>query len=285
MRSFLFPGQGSQFKGMGRDLFDSFPAIEQQASETLGYSIRELCLDDPANRLGLTQYTQPALFTANALHYLGKTGQGQPKPDFLAGHSLGEFNALWAAGVFDFPTGIRLVRKRGELMAGVSGGGMAAVLGLAPHRLRDVVENSLPDLDVANFNSYEQIVVSGPKEAIGRAIPVLESAGASRVIPLNVSAPFHSRYMRATEQEFAAFLDTISLQPPSITVIANCSALPYTAGEVRTNLTRQISSSVRWIESIEHLLRQGEMEFEEVGPGNVLTKLLQQIRRRSAFAG
>lgn len=286
MKSYLFPGQGSQFQGMGRDLFNAFPDYEGQASEVLGYSIRELCLEDPRRQLSLTQFTQPALFTVNALSWLRKKADGAAPPDFFAGHSLGEFNALWAAGVFDFPTGLRLVVRRGELMSSVRGGGMAAILGLPPHRVRQVIEQS-PNagVDVANFNSYEQTVISGPKDAIDRVIPDFEKAGASRVIPLNVSAPFHSSSMRDTERAFAPSVAALSPVAPAVPVIANLTALPYTTGNLSDNLTRQISSPVRWIETIEYLLRQGVSEFDEVGPGNVLTKLVQQIRGRTAFAG
>lgn len=286
MKSYLFPGQGSQFQGMGRDLFDAFPEYERQASEVLGYSMRQLCLEDLSRQLNLTQFTQPALFTVNALAWLRKKSDGAAPPDFFAGHSLGEFNALWAAGVFDFPTGLRLVARRGELMSHVRGGGMAAVLGLPPHRVRQALQQpAFAEVDVANFNSYEQTVISGPKDAIDRAVPTFEKAGASRVIPLNVSAPFHSRSMRDTEREFAAAVDALTPAASSVPVIANLTALPYTAENLRANLTRQISSPVRWIETIEYLLRQGVSEFEEVGPGNVLTKLVQQIRGRTAFAG
>ena len=286
MKSYLFPGQGSQFLGMGRDLFDAFPDYERQASEVLGYSIRELCLEDPRQRLGLTQFTQPALFTVNALAYLRKTSEGAPPPDFVAGHSLGEFNALWAAGVFDFRTGLRLVARRGELMSQVRGGGMAAILGLTPHRVcRALQQPACAELDVANFNSYEQTVISGPQAAIERAIPTFEGAGASRAIPLNVSAPFHSRYMRETQREFAIDLDALTLGSPTIPTIANFTALPYTAEDLRANLSLQTANPVRWIETVEYLLRQGVSEFEEIGPGNVLTKLVRQIRGRTAFAG
>jgi trans-AT polyketide synthase/acyltransferase/oxidoreductase domain-containing protein len=274
----IFPGQGSQHVGMGRELFAQFPAETAQASVILGYDLALLCTGDPEGKLGQTEYTQPALFVVSALSYLAR---GAPAARFFAGHSLGEFTALWAAGAFDFATGVRMVQRRGALMARV-GGGMAAVIGLAPGAVKRCIEGSA--LDVANYNSYEQTVVSGPKSEIAGAIARLTAAGARHVIELNVSAPFHSRYMRETEAEFARFLDTLSFSAPHTPVVANATALPYNADALRTTLLSQVSGCVRWIESIEYLLRCGERDFLELGPGNVLTRLVQNIRERTAFA-
>jgi trans-AT polyketide synthase/acyltransferase/oxidoreductase domain-containing protein len=282
--AFIFPGQGSQSKGMGRPLFDGYPAVVAEASEILGYSVRELCLDDPGGKLGQTQFTQPALFTVSYLHWLRRMETAGP-PDAMAGHSLGEYVALCCAGVFDFATGVRLVARRGALMAAATGGGMIAVIGLSPARIRKVLEGpGLGSIDVANFNSYEQTVLAGPREDLDKAVPVFEAAGAKTVVPLKVSAPFHSRYMRSVEPEFGEFLRGFTFRGPAIPVIANCAAEPYSAGEVQANLTRQISSPVRWIESVECMFRMGCSSFEEIGPGNVLTRLVDQIRVRSAFA-
>jgi trans-AT polyketide synthase/acyltransferase/oxidoreductase domain-containing protein len=283
----VFPGQGSQFQGMGRELFDRHPAEVEEASDSLGYDLRELCLNDPERKLGQTRYTQPALFTVNTLHYLDRLDRIGKAPDVVAGHSLGEYNALLAAGVFDFATGLRLVAERGRLMSEVSGGGMAAVLGLKPRPLeRAIAGKELADagIDIANYNSYDQIVLAGRREALDQAAPVLERAGARTVLPLNVSAPFHSRYMQLTAKAFRGFLSGVTLRPPQVAVIANCDAMPYRNDLVADTLVRQIASPVRWVECMEYIFRMGPAEFTELGPGTVLTKLIGQIRAQSAFA-
>jgi trans-AT polyketide synthase/acyltransferase/oxidoreductase domain-containing protein len=248
----------------------------------LGYSIRELCVDDPRGELGLTQFTQPALYVVNALTYRARSDAGGPPPDFVAGHSLGEYNALLAAEAFDFSTGLRLVERRGRIMAQVSGGGMAAVIGVDPDRIRQVLDASEAGrrLDVANFNSFDQTVIAGAKDDLALIRPVFEAAGVRAFIPLQVSAPFHSRYMQEPQREFAAFLRGFALAPPAIPVISNVTARPYEAARVLETLAGQIGASVRWLESMLFLLDQPQPEFHEVGPGSVLTKLLAQIRKR-----
>ncbi|MDM5177608.1 ACP S-malonyltransferase [Massilia sp. DJPM01] len=275
----IFPGQGSQHVGMGAALFAQFPQETAQASAILGYDLAALCRDNPDGKLSQTQYTQPALFVVSALAWLAR---GAPPTAFFAGHSLGEITALWAAGAIDFATGVRLVQKRGELMARVGGGGMAAVIGLTPAQVRRAVEGSA--LDVANYNAYDQTVIAGPKAELAAAGARLRGAGARHVVELDVSAPFHSRYMKPTEDELARFLDTLAFSPPHTPVVANATALPYAADALRETLLRQVSGSVRWIESVEYLIRRGEREFVEVGPGAVLTRLIQNIRQSTAFA-
>jgi malonyl CoA-acyl carrier protein transacylase len=279
----LFPGQGSQSKGMGRDLFDRFADWTRDADAILGYSIRELCVDDAAGTLGKTEYTQPALFVVNAMTYRARLESGRPAPAFVAGHSLGEYNALLSAGVFDFATGLRLVQERGRLMGEVQGAGMAAVIGLDPGQIARVLDASPAGraLDVANFNSFEQTVIAGPKPELAEIKSALEAAGARAVIPLNVSAPFHSRYMRPVQTAFDAFLGGFTLKPPSIPVVSNLSAVPYSGDAIRETLAGQIASSVRWLDSVLYLLKQGVSEFEETGPGSVLTRLVAQIRKRA----
>jgi trans-AT polyketide synthase/acyltransferase/oxidoreductase domain-containing protein len=287
MHIVMFPGQGSQVKGMGGDLFERFPEMTETASRILGYSIRELCLDDPRGELGQTQFTQPALFVVNALMFRARMEDGEPVPAFVAGHSLGEYNALFAAGSFDFATGVTMVKERGALMGRVSGGGMSAVIGLEPEKIQDVLHRCEEGrrLDVANFNSFEQTVIAGPKEDLDAVKPALEAAGARMVVPLNVSAPFHSRYMRDAQREFGEFLKQFALDPPFIPVISNVRARPYEGDMVRATLAEQIGNSVRWLDSMLYLLDQPDPQFVEVGPGQVLTKLLRQIQKRAKGRG
>jgi malonyl CoA-acyl carrier protein transacylase len=278
----LFPGQGSQSKGMGAELFDHYPDWTAQADAVLGYSIRELCVDDPREELGRTQFTQPALFVVNALTYRARLDAGHAAPAWVAGHSLGEYNALLAAGVFDFETGLALVKRRGEIMSQVSGGGMAAVIGMEPVAIEALLAASEAGrrLDVANFNSYDQTVIAGPKDDLAIVKPEFEAAGVRAYIPLNVSAPFHSRYMREPQAQFAASLNGVQFQPPAIPIISNVTGRPYEVSRLRDTLADQIGHSVRWLDSMIYLLDQPEPEFEEVGPGSVLSKLLAQIKKR-----
>ena len=276
-RIFLFPGQGSQAKGMGEALFDRYAHLIEQADALLGYSIRELCLDDPEGRLRQTQYTQPALYVVSALAYLHKIESG-PKPDAVAGHSLGELCALFAAGAYDFLTGLKIVQKRGELMAEVRGG-MAAVVGIRSKEVAELLARAgLPSLDVANFNTATQTVIAGSDEDLRLARQLFEQAGAS-FMPLNVSAPFHSRLMQNVQQRFAEFVTALPLKPPEIPVIANYSASPYQRIAGWSNLIEQITHPVRWYECVCYLLGLPEPQFEEIGPGSVLTRMLGSIGR------
>jgi malonyl CoA-acyl carrier protein transacylase len=277
----LFPGQGSQSVGMGAGLFDRFADWTAEADAILGYSIRQLCLEDARAELVLTQFTQPALYVVNAMTWRARTEDGPPAPVWLAGHSLGEYNALQAAGVFDFATGLRLVQRRGALMGQVTGGGMAAVIGLAPDRIEAVLAASDAGrrVDVANFNSADQTVIAGPEADLAAVQPAFEAAGAKKYSVLKVSAPFHSRYMRGPMEEFASFLAGFTFNPPAIPVIANVTATPYPAEAVRETLARQIGHSVRWLETMHYLFENGVSEVEEIGPGNVLTKLAQRIKK------
>ncbi len=266
---------------MGRDLFDRFADWTAEADRILGYSIRELCLEDPRGELAQTAFTQPALFVVNALTWRARVEDGKPDPVAVAGHSLGEYNALLAAGVFDFAVGLELVRERGALMARVSGGGMAAVIGITPDRIDEVLASSDAGrrLDVANYNAFDQTVIAGPQEDLAAIRPAFEAAGVRAFTPLKVSAPFHSRYMRQAMEEFAGVLERAAFAPPRIPVISNVTARPYPADDVQGTLARQIGSSVRWLDTIVGLLDQGIVDFEELGPGNVLTKLLVRIRK------
>lgn len=266
---------------MGAALFDRFADWTADADAVLGYSIRELCVDDPRSELGLTAFTQPALFVVNAMTYRARIEDGAAPPDFAAGHSLGEYNALLAAGVFDFKTGVALVKRRGALMGEVSGGGMAAVIGLPPERIQAILQASAEGsrLDVANFNSFDQTVIAGPKDAIAAVRPEFEAAGVRAFIPLKVSAPFHSRYMQGPQAEFANFLAGFPFSAPQVPVVANATAARYDPDHVRETLASQIASPVRWLDCMLFLLDQGVTDFVEAGPGTVLTKLIGSIRK------
>ncbi|GAB1259120.1 ACP S-malonyltransferase [Aurantivibrio plasticivorans] len=280
MRVFVFPGQGSQSKGMGGELFDQideFKAIESQADELLGYSIRDLCLNDPDGVLNETQFTQPALYIVNALHYYDQIKQGVT-PDYVAGHSLGEYNALLAGGAFDLLTGLKLVQKRGHLMSQAKDGGMAAIIGLDADAIPGILaENGLDGIDVANFNSPAQTVISGPVDQLEKGQPLFKEAGAKLYKVLPVSAAFHSRYMQPAADEFASFLNDVSFGELITPVIANVTAKPYEQADIAKNLVTQISGSVQWTQSVRYLNGLGEAEYIEVGPGKVLAKLIKQI--------
>jgi len=278
---FVFPGQGSQKKGMGEGIFERFPDLVREADAELGYSLPELCLSDPQNLLGQTQFTQPALYSVSAMAYLARTREGGDPPDFLAGHSLGEYNALFAGGAFDFLTGLKLVRKRGELMAAVRGGGMAAIIGITAERVGDLLDNFAFDrVERANFNSPSQTVISGPTEDVAAVSVLFKEAGAV-VFPLKVSGAFHSRMMEHVGARFRLFLDGFTFQDPKIPVIANVSGRPYEPGAIRDTLAAQITRPVQWTETVRYLSGLGNPMFVEVGPGTVLTGLIRQIQKAS----
>ncbi len=277
----LFPGQGSQMCGMGAESFDRFPDLVRAADAILGYSIRDLCLNDKLGQLKLTQFTQPALYAVEALDFLRLQQDGAAAPRFAAGHSLGEYAALFAAGVFDFETGLRLVQKRGALMAEAPAGGMAAVIGMSEDRIRVVLrESGFDGIDVANSNAPTQVAVAGLKPDIMAAQQAFEAAGA-RYIILNVGAAFHSRYMRPAQASFAAFVRQVRFARPAFPVLSNVTARPHDPDAIRDRLIEQIDSAVQWTDSVRFLMGQGIAEYQEVGPGQVLSRLVQQIRKEA----
>ncbi len=278
MLTYVFPGQGSQFKGMGKELFDDFKTLSGIADNILGYSLRELCVEDPRNQLNKTQFTQPAIYVVSALSYLKWYEESSSKADYLAGHSLGEYNALFAAGAFDFETGLKLVKKRGELMGRATAGGMAAVLGVSVQDINSILrDNNFTNIDVANFNSSTQTVLSGDLTEINAAAKVFERHKA-RYIVLPVSAAFHSRYMVEARSEFELFLNDFNFNNLLTPVISNVTARPHADDKLKLNMRDQITSSVRWLETVNYLLDQGVFEFKELGPGMVLSKLVDSIK-------
>lgn len=279
MKTYLFPGQGSQFKGMGAALFDAFPGQVRIADKILGYSIEALCVHDPHNRLNQTEYTQPALYVVNALSYRRKMKNAPETPDFLAGHSLGEYNALEAAGAISFENGLKMVKKRGELMGTAPKGAMAAMIGPSGLDIRNLLDqNGLDGVDVANFNSPGQTVISGLTADIEKACACCKKEKIRHVL-LNTSGAFHSRYMEPARVKFHNYLKRFKFSRIRIPVISNIHARPYQQDEILSHLANQITHPVQWTESMRYLMQQGDMMFEELGVGKVLTNLVSAIQK------
>jgi malonyl CoA-acyl carrier protein transacylase len=278
----VLPGQGSQRAGMGADLFGRYPELEQEASGILGYSLRDLCLNNPGGRLRETAFTQPARYVVNVLALRAAIDDGL-EPDVLLGHSVGEYSALYGAGVFGFATGLRLVTERARLMATVSGA-MSAVVGLDSGAIEDVLSRAgLTGIDVACLNAADQIVIAGPLPLISAASGQLLEAGAFKVSPLEVSGPFHSRYMRSAAREFAAVLAGYRLAGPRLPVIANRTAREYPPRGLAPILAEQIDHTVLWAESLDNVLTQDPgTKFTELGSPPVLTGTVRRARQRMA---
>lgn len=283
--AFVFPGQGSQAVGMGKDLADSFPVaadVFKRADAVMGYPISELCFNGPEDDLKQTSHTQPALFITSAAAFEVAREKGLT-PSFTAGHSIGEYAALYAAGVFTLEEGLALVRTRAQLMqfAGRSNAGtMAAVLGLSADQVAEVVSKASDAgiIAVANFNSPIQTVISGEMAAIERATQIATEMGAKRVVQLNVSGAFHSPLMQSAADSLLEALRSAKMEAPSIPVVANYTAdFVSNAAEVRDNLAKQITGTVRWVESIQRMLDAGAEAFIELGAGNVLAGMIKRI--------
>ena len=275
---YAFPGQGSQSIGMGSHLFNKFPKVVTEANDILGYCVKDLCLNNPNQMLNQTKFTQPALFVVNYLSFLNKISQGE-EADIFVGHSLGELNALLAAEVFPFDIGLKLVQKRGDLMSKAQGGAMAAILGMESNKIEKTInENSLFDIDIANFNAPIQTVISGKSKAIEQAKSIFINSGAKRYIILPVSGAFHSRFMKSISEDFKNFASQFSFSNPCKKVIANVNALPYSKNIVDT-LTKQIYSPVLWIDTIKNIIADygRDTKFDELGPGTVLTGLIKKV--------
>lgn len=286
--AYIFPGQGSQHPGMGKDLAEKFAAAKQvfeEADKALGFSLSELCFNGPAEQLQLTENTQPAILTTSIAALRAMKAEGFPEPAFVAGHSLGEYSALVAAGALSLADAVRTVRKRGQYMqeaVPVGTGAMAAILGAELETINAGCEEASEGqvCSAANINSPSQVVIAGETGAIDRAIVILKERGAKRAMKLNVSAPFHSAMMKPAEGRLAADLETIQFSDLRCPVITNVDARAVRSGnEVRDGLVRQVSQPVRWLESVEFLISQGVKTFIEIGPGKVLSGLVRQIDR------
>lgn len=283
MEILMFPGQGSQHLGMGKDLFERYPTQCRDAEEILGYSLVGLCLQDREGRLNQTAYTQPALYFVCCLTYLDTLRQAgrrfqDPLGGCLLGHSLGLFPALFAAGVFDLMTGLRIVSKRGELMQAIRGGGMLAVLGVSAEKLQEkLIQLDCFDVDVANDNAPSQVVLSGKEERMRQLSPLLEKEGL-RCVLLPVSGAFHSHYMEPCRVQFADFLRGFDLKAPQKTVISSTSGNPIGGEHLIEEMAFQLIKPVRWSLTIQSLLRRyPQAHFVELGPGRVLTNLQGKI--------
>ncbi len=273
---------------MGKDLFDNFSVsreIFEEADDALGFSLSEMCFSGTAEDLALTANTQPAILTVSIAAFRAMMSEGFPIPDFVAGHSLGEYSALVAAGAMDFSDAVKTVRKRGNYMQDAvpfGTGAMAAILGLPLETVEIACEEAKQRqvCSAANINSPSQIVIAGNTEAIDRAIEILMERGAKRAIKLNVSAPFHCALMLPAQEKLAADLQTVNFQDLTIPIIENVSAESNVKGErVQTALTEQVSKPVRWAQSIENLIVEEVETFVEVGTGKVLSGLVKQINR------
>ncbi|HTK38228.1 MAG TPA: ACP S-malonyltransferase [Pyrinomonadaceae bacterium] len=286
--AYIFPGQGSQSVGMGKDLFENFAAARQvceQADDALGFSLSEMCFEGDEADLQLTANTQPAILAASVAAFRAMASEGFPKPDFVAGHSLGEYSALVAAGVLDFADAVRTVRNRGTYMqeaVPVGVGAMAAILGLNAATVEAGCNEAANGqvCSPANINSPSQVVIAGNAEAIDRACQILKEKGAKRAIKLNVSAPFHCALMMPAQERLAEDLKNLSYAQFAFTIVHNVDAAENSNPDlVCDKLTRQVSSPVRWLQSVENLIANGVDTFIEVGPGKVLTGLVRQINR------
>ena len=281
--AFVFPGQGSQSVGMGQDLYNNSPKAKEifdKADEVLGRSISKICFEGPEEELKKTINTQPAILLTSIAALEALNEKVSIKPDYVAGHSLGEYGALYAAGVVDFDATMKLIDKRASEMntaAEATKGAMTAVIGMAGEDILSVIEN-IDGVSIANYNSPAQIVITGEEAAVATANEKLKEAGAKRVIPLPVSGGFHSMLMKTASENFAKTVATCDIKDASIPVITNVdAAITEKADEFRVKMEEQIYSSVQWTQTVEKMVELGVDIIVEIGPGKVLSGLVKKI--------
>jgi [acyl-carrier-protein] S-malonyltransferase len=284
--AFVFPGQGSQYAGMGRDVAEKYPAaarVFEDIDRALGFSISKLCFEGPEDDLKLTENTQPAILAVSSALHAVLEENGAARRDLVAGHSLGEYSAIVSVGGLTPAEAATLVRARGRFMqeaVPVGTGGMAALIGPSVEDARAICEEAAQGdvLSVANINAPGQIVIAGTKSAIERAISVAKTRGVRRALPLPVSAPFHCELMQPAADRLAPMLEEAEFKDLWVSLVSNVDASPIgTPTAVRNALLRQVASPVRWVESIQKMVAMGVKRFVEVGPGNVLTGLIKRI--------
>ena len=282
--AFMFPGQGSQYVGMGQDFYEQFEEskeVFESATKLLGFSMEELCFEEN-EQIHITEYTQAAMLTASTA-ILRKVESMGIKPDYTIGLSLGEYNALVASKVLSFEEAVQVVRQRGILMQNavpVGLGTMAAVLGAKKEFIEQVCEDTKGIVGIANYNCPGQIVISGEVEAVKQASAALKEQGVKRVIPLKVSGPFHSKMLEQAGQKLLEVLDTVELKNPEIPYVANVNAQIITKVQrIKELLAQQVASSVRFEQSIERLIEEGVTTFIEMGPGKTLSGFVKKINR------
>ncbi|MFJ6216693.1 ACP S-malonyltransferase [Streptomyces sp. NPDC092296] len=275
MHCLVFPGQGVQRRGMGEGLFERYPQQTAAASELLGYPVADLCRDDPEDRLADTRYAQPAVFLVNALSWLDLERAGR-RYDYFAGHSLGEFNALVAAGVIDLMDGLALVRRRAELMAGITQGAMVAVVGLSAARVESTLRSAgLNLVHVANRNSDQQVTVAGDRPQLALAVKALRGPGV-RVLPVAVSGPFHTPLMASAGRAFAAVLREYDFRAGHTPVMSSVSGTEFDPDQAVGLLSKQIHRPVEWVRTVLALRAAGVDHFDEVN-GTTLTAFIARI--------